>query len=94
MKPDHTALYITFCLHMRALAGQFDVSVTSWWRSEKRNAAKGGDPESFHLEGLGADLVPDELARKPDIAEAARALGLQVADEGDHLHVELDYRAP
>jgi len=94
MKPDHTALYITFCLHVRTLEHQFNVSVTSWWRSPKRNAAKGGDAESFHLEGLGADLVPDELADKPAIAEAARALGLQVADEGDHLHIELDYRAP
>lgn len=94
MTPDPTALYITFCLHLRALAEQFNISVLSWWRTAKHNADVKGHPESFHLEGLAADLDPDDPADQQPIADAARALGLQVSLSKRGVHVELDYRHP
>lgn len=94
MTNDPTALYLTFCLHVRALAEQFNISVISWWRTEKRNADVGGHAQSFHLEGLGADLVPDDPTDIPAITDEARARGLQVSPKAGALHVELDYRHP
>lgn len=89
---DPTALYFTFCIYIRTIASNYNVTVTSWWRSHKRNRDVGGSPTSFHLEGLGADLVPDDPADRPAIIATARSLGLQAVDEGDHIHVELDTR--
>lgn len=94
MTPDPTALYITFCLHLRALAEQFNISVISWWRTVKHNADVGGHAESFHLEGLAADLEPDDPADLGPIADKARALGLQVSPGKSTVHIELDYRHP
>ena len=71
------------------LCAVFNCSVTSWIRTPKRNAAKGGDPESKHLSGMGIDLVPDEARQWPKVIEAARALGLTAVDEGDHIHVQI-----
>lgn len=94
MKYDLTALYLTFCLAVRSLTEQFNVSVISWWRSEKHNADLKGHPESFHLQGLAADLDPDDPADQQPIADEARALGLQVSLSKRGVHVELDYRHP
>lgn len=94
MKYDLTALYLTFCLAVRSLTEQFNVSVISWWRSKKHNADLKGHPESFHLEGLAADLEPDDPADLAPMTTEARALGLQVSPGARTLHVELDYRNP
>lgn len=94
MTPDPTALYITFCLHVRSLCEQFNASVVSWWRSEQHNREQRGHVRSFHLEGLAADLHPDDPADQKPIADEARALGLQVSLHTRGVHVELDYRDP
>lgn len=94
MTNDPTALYLTFCLHVRALAKQFNITIISWWRSPKHNAILDGHERSFHLEGLAADIFPDDPADLGPIADKARALGLQVSPGNSTVHVELDYRAP
>lgn len=83
-------LYVGFCVLIRELAHRHNVSVTSWWRTEKRNADVGGLVNSRHLDGVGADAVPDPGEDRDAVIASARALGLQVVDEGDHLHLELD----
>ena len=94
MPTDPTALYIAFALHVRALCQQFNASVYSWWRSVKHNRAEKGHPQSFHLEGLAADLVPDDPADQDALIKRARALGLHVTPKKRGVHVELDYRHP
>ncbi|MGH8725695.1 MAG: D-Ala-D-Ala carboxypeptidase family metallohydrolase [Burkholderiales bacterium] len=91
---EPTALYLAFCLNVRELCLTHDATVTSWWRSGARNRALDGHPSSFHLEGLAADLVPEDPTNKPTLLRHASALGLQAVDEGDHVHIELDYRHP
>jgi hypothetical protein len=75
---------------VRALALLHHVSVVSWFRTELRNRAEGGLVDSRHLDGLGADVIPDPSENRADIITTARSLGLQVVDEGDHIHIELD----
>lgn len=67
-------------------------SVTSWHRTPKRNAAIGGHPESRHLWGMAVDVVPDAADDRPRIIAAARRLGLDAVEEGDHIHIEADKR--
>jgi hypothetical protein len=87
--------FTTFCHCVRSLCFTHQASVTSWFRTEKRNAAEHGHTNSWHLDGLGADLVPDDPAKKPFLILAAAQLGLQAFDEGDHVHVEPPgHRAP
>lgn len=74
------------------LCAKFNASVTSWYRSSKQNADVGGDTASYHLEGLAADLLPDKKRDLAALVDAAHALQLDAVNEGDHVHVELDYR--
>lgn len=92
MRPLAPPLFQHFAALVHFLCIAFRCSVTSWHRTEKRNRAKGGLADSFHLEGLAADLAPDDLTRRDEIAEAARALGLDAFVADEHVHVELDYR--
>jgi hypothetical protein len=80
--------FMTFCCCVRSLCLTHNCSVTSWFRTEKHNAAERGHVNSWHLDGLGADLLPDDPARKPSIILDAAALGLEAFDEGDHVHIE------
>jgi hypothetical protein len=75
------------------LARIYGCSITSWLRTPKRNTAVGGAATSWHLLGLAMDLVPDDPATREQLIRAAKTLGLQVADEGDHIHIECDYAA-
>jgi len=61
-----------------------DAIATSWWRGLAENARVGGHPYSQHLLGTAADWLPH-----PEIAARARAAGLVVVDEGDHVHTQL-----
>lgn len=92
MRPLAPALYLHFASLVYFLCTAFRCSVTSWHRTRQRNAALGGLDNSFHLEGLAADLVPDNLADRERVAEAARALGLDAYIDAEHVHIELDYR--
>lgn len=83
-------LYAAFAMAIRELCSAHDVSVTSWWRTRARNDHVGGLPNSRHLDGIGADIELDPGQDRADVIATARALGLQVVDEGDHIHVELD----
>ena len=63
-------------------------SVKSWIRSEQHNAAEGGVPDSWHLDGLAADITTDDPSRKPFLIVDAAKLGLDAIDEGNHVHIE------
>jgi len=60
------------------------MQVTSWYRTPSENQRVGGAPRSQHLVGVAFDVVP-VVARN---AEALRAAGFQVINEGDHLHAQ------
>lgn len=70
------------------LATAFNLSITSWIRSRKRNDAVGGVSDSRHLVGLAVDVVLDAGESREGFLRECKALGLQVIDEKDHLHVQ------
>jgi hypothetical protein len=64
-------------------------SVTSWWRSPRRNLAKGGVHDSLHVSGEAADVVYDgEPPHVGDLEMVAAAYFVEVVREGDHDHFE------
>lgn len=69
------------------LRKDYDFSVTSWWRTEKRNNEVGGLPKSLHIKGLAIDVVLDSTVDKASFDRDANEIGLYVYDEGDHLHL-------
>lgn len=81
--------FINFTIAALTLRGLFPFSVTSWIRSEKRNKEVGGLVNSYHLFGLAVDVVLDNPADKGRFIKAAKQLGLDAIDEGDHVHVEV-----
>jgi hypothetical protein len=84
------ALYVAFCVQIRDLARTHRISVTRWWSSEKHNADVGGLVNSRHLDGIGCDVIPDPDEDRAEVIHSARQIGLQVVDEGTHIHLELD----
>ena len=71
------------------LCKEFDGSMTSGVRSEKRNAQVGGAGLSWHVAGLACDVVLDDWGRKAAFIQRAKAYGFPfILDEGDHLHVQ------
>lgn len=94
MPNRHTMTPVEFDAACRELLSQCEyLSETSGTRSEERNAAVGGNPESKHLYGIARDFVANDSAQYYSAAGAtARDLGLWfvVHDKGsgDHLHVQ------
>lgn len=75
---------LTFVARVNATPGRG--VVTSWWRSAAHNERVGGAASSLHLLGLAVDFVPAPGTWWA-VAAAARARGLRVLHEGDHLHI-------
>ena len=64
--------------------------VTSTKRSASRNRAVGGVENSYHLSGRARDSVPPPGMSMGDYYRRLRALnpGMDVINEGDHVHIE------
>jgi hypothetical protein len=77
-----------FLAHIYALCREHGGSVTSWVRSEKRNATVGGNPNSRHLEGLAVDVVLDDRFSRDQFIRACNARHIGTLDEGDHIHCQ------
>lgn len=63
-------------------------SVTSGYRTEKRNRMVGGHPDSQHLLGLAADIVPDDWDSADDIVFDCHRMGLIAIVEKTHVHIQ------
>jgi len=71
------------------IGADLDVAITSFHRTVSHNREVGGADASQHLLATAWDVAgPDQNV----YAARARAAGLVVIDEGDHVHVQL-YRA-
>jgi hypothetical protein len=64
--------------------------VTSTFRSAAHNKRVGGVANSYHLTGRARDSVPPKGMGMAAYAEALRRMnpGLEVINEGDHVHIE------
>lgn len=71
------------------LAGQFGGQVSSLERTPAHNAKVGGVANSQHTRGTAGDVVFTDPQAKARYMDAARRAGLEVIDEGDHVHAEL-----
>ena len=91
--------YAEFNERARCLAVLHEMSVTSGGRSEERNAAVGGNENSWHRwarGGMGWDLAPpaslppgeSRTTRIANAAVDARVLGMDAVEYDTHLHIE------
>lgn len=78
----------TFCNRVILLRSAYAFSVTSWFRTESRNAAVGGRATSKHLDGLAVDIVLDNQYNLPVLVIKADLLGLHAIVESDHIHIQ------
>jgi hypothetical protein len=75
----------------------YRVSVTSWWRSARRNLEKGGQTTSRHLVGGAVDLVYDADEKKPELEflqAIAKPFFVRVIREEDHDHCQTEMASP
>jgi len=80
-----------FFERIRCLCALYSASVTSWGRTDARNKMVGGGEASYHRIRRGmlaVDLVLDDMTQSKLLVEAGRKLGLDMIDEGDHVHAE------
>lgn len=80
--------FIDFCLGILTLSSEFEFSITSWFRSLPRNTMVGGAINSFHLIGMGADIILDEFEDKENFKRRAQGLGFRVINEKGHIHLQ------
>lgn len=86
-------LYRTFHELVWTICEQYPASVTSGYRTEARNRAVGGYPNSFHkVGGLAVDVVCDHPDTIPYLIAFAKSAGLEVEESATHIHLELDPR--
>jgi len=81
---------MTFPSKVSALAAAYPLSVTSWYRSVKRNNMPHirGAKNSLHLVGLAVDVVLDDRKQAKVFIGMAKRLKLWTLNEGDHIHVQ------
>ena len=73
---------------IRAICRAFKLSVVSWGRTPKRNEEKGGKPNSWHLDFMAVDVVPDDPGVIQACGDTCLKFGLDFVNEGDHWHIE------
>lgn len=80
---------IDFVNSIILLWDEFPLSVTSWFRTPKRNKLKGGKEFSQHLRGLGIDVVLDDMSKVEKFYARINEYGLKFLNEGDHIHIQI-----
>jgi len=81
---------LEFWDHVNRLCEMYNGSVTSGYRSRKRNAQVGGSINSHHLTGMAADVVLDDWSYKDEFIASAESNSIRAVDEvaqGGHLHL-------
>ena len=78
----------SFAARVFALCFKHQGSISSWCRTEKHNKIIGGVDNSYHLLGLGCDVVLDDMIQNPALEVDAGELGLKAILEGDHYHLQ------
>lgn len=81
-----------FCITVIELCIEHSASVEAWYRTRERNRRLGGPLDSYHLEALAVELMPDDPKRLNALAGDARTLGLDAEVERDRVRLELAYR--
>lgn len=86
---DDTALTPEWEGYAQAVLGAFPhATISSRARSDARNREAHGAPTSYHKRRAAFDVVNLSTAEKRRVIAWGRALGMQVLDEGDHVHFE------
>ena len=83
--------FTTFCHDVRVVCTVCDGSITSWGRTEQRNAEVGGHENSWHRwkrGGLAVDIVFDQNHDQHLASQFFKLLGYEVVEYESHLHIE------
>lgn len=78
-----------FASDINYLAIKYSFSVTSWFRTDKRNKLVGGVNGSYHLFGLAVDIVLDDITERSEFIKDCKSIGLKVVPEIDHIHIQI-----
>lgn len=79
-------VWLAVAVFFRVRLGQLPgATVTSWFRSPRKNLEVGGAKNSLHLIGWAWDIAPDTDI----LTNRVRRLGLQAIREGDHIHAQI-----
>lgn len=79
---------IAFIETVLTLQIRYPFSVSSWIRAKAHNKTVGGVQNSYHLIGLGMDVILEDQSTVTDFKASALALGIKVINEGYHLHLQ------
>ena len=79
---------IDFAMSCMLVCLKWRASVTSWGRTEKRNAFIKGVPGSFHLNWLGMDIVLDDQKKDLVFEKDCGILGITALYEINHYHLQ------
>jgi len=79
---------LSFVNKVLMLKIRWGFSVTSWGRTESRNAFIHGVPGSLHLLWMAVDVILDDMKKNVDFEKDADRLGLVGIFEGDHYHLQ------
>lgn len=83
---------LPFVQAVRVLLGEYPGLVpSSWWRSNADNRRVGGNSQSQHLLGLGADLDWSRLNSAQRIQATARARQLRLVPVTYNRHVHVQF---
>lgn len=80
---------LDFIKRVALLCYEYQLSVTSWFRSSARNHKVGGSSNSWHLHGFAVDVVTDQWPEIPQgLLAAITKAELHYLVEGSHLHIQ------
>jgi len=79
---------IDFAMSCMLVSLKWRASVTSWGRTEKRNAFTGGVPGSYHLNWLGMDVVLDDQKKDLAFEKDCGIFQITALYEQDHYHLQ------
>lgn len=88
-----TGLYIAECMEaVRAILDSKPISISSWYRSPKLNAAVGGSKNSQHMKGEAVDFICPQFGTPYDVARKLsmhkdKLLIDQLIYEGTWVHI-------
>ena len=83
-----TQNFTEFCLGINVLCARFDLSITSWFRSDSYNGKIGGKEKSLFTVGMKVEGVLDYGQKEHEFIRVGYRLGLHCYFEDKKVYIE------